>query len=132
MKLMYSSLCVMAILPLLFAGVNAQTNPRFNVNLSIDYTAADQTIALLEGQMINTQTLAKLRANRIAAATTGLISDRASISEHLQGYLDSLKYHSIIRDDVYHLESARQDVREIKDLFLEIIRRNFNRRVVAT
>src|SRR2546421_12453229 len=94
---------------LVSAGGVAQTNPRFNVNLSIDYKAADQTIALLEGQMINTETLAKLRANRIAASTTGLIADRATIPEHLQGYLDSLKYHSIIRDDVYNLEPARHD-----------------------
>src|SRR5713101_6629443 len=39
----------------------AQTNPRFNVNLEINYTAADQAILLLEGVPINTQALAELR-----------------------------------------------------------------------
>jgi hypothetical protein len=110
----------------------AQTNPRFNVNLQVDYSAADQTIALLEGEPVSTKALAELRANRIAASTTGLITDRAGVTEHLENYLDSLKYHQIIRDDVYRLESARRDVVPIKDLLYEIIRRNFSRKVVAT
>ncbi len=113
-------------------SLTAQTNPRFNVNLQVNYTAADRTIALFEGEPINTQALAELRANRIAASTTGLISDRKAVSDQLQNYLDSLKYRQIIHDDVYHLEAARRDVREIKDLHHEIIRRNFNRKVVAT
>jgi hypothetical protein len=76
--------------------------------------------------------LAELRANRIAASTTGFIANREAVTGHLEGYLDSLKYHQTIHDDVYHLETARKEVREIKELLYEIIRRNLNRKVVAT
>jgi hypothetical protein len=120
-----------AVFILSFTG-NSQTNPRFNVSLQVDYSAADQTVALMEGEPMSTQMLAGLRGNRIAASTTGLISDRSTVTERLQNYLDSLKYHQIIRDDAYRLESARQNLGAIKELLTEIIRRNFNRKVVAT
>ena len=109
-----------------------QTNPKFNVNLLLDYTAAEQTIQLYEDQLVSTQTLAQLRGNRIAASTTELIADRRSVTDLLKNYLDSLKYHQIIRDDIYHLEEARENVAEINELLSEIKKRNFNRRVVAT
>ncbi|MBI3365751.1 MAG: hypothetical protein HY033_12690 [Ignavibacteriae bacterium] len=50
----------------------------------------------------------------------------------LQNYLDSLKAHQIIRDDVYHLEEARKNVADIKELLTAIKKRNFSRRVAAT
>jgi hypothetical protein len=110
----------------------AQTNPRFNVSLSFDYSAADQTISLLDGNQINTTSLAELRGNRIAASTTGLIANRESLTNLLQSYFDSLRYRDIIKDDMFHLETARKNVDLIKQLYLEIVRRNFNNKVVAT
>ncbi len=115
---------------LLRAG--AQTNPRFNVSLSIDYDAADQTISLMDGNSISTSTLAELRGNRIAAATTSLIADRTSLTFLLQSYLDSLKYHQIIRDDVFRLEPTREGIDGIRQLYMELTRRNFGSRVVST
>ncbi|MBI4548498.1 MAG: hypothetical protein HY707_10980 [Ignavibacteriae bacterium] len=109
-----------------------QSNPKFDVNLLLNYSAAEQTIQLYEDQPVNTQALAELRGNRIAASTAGFIADRRSVQHLLQSYLDSLKYHQIIRDDMYHLEEARESVADIKELLNEIKKRNFNRRVVAT
>jgi len=123
----------------LFIGVvvftkeaQAQSNPRFNVDLHINYTAAQQAIDLFEDQFTNTQSLAELRGNRIAASTTGLIANNGSVTSRLQSYLDSLKSHQIIRDDVYNLEEARKNVAAIKELLTAIEKRNFNRRVAAT
>ena len=110
----------------------SQEHSKFNVNLLLDFSSAEQTIELFQDQLVNTGMLAELRGNRIAASTTGLIADRGGISSLLQSYLDSLKYHEIIRDDVYQLEPARKNVAGIKQLLDEIKKRNFNRRVVAT
>lgn len=123
---------IFCLLGLTWATAFSQTHPRFNVNLHVDFEAAAQTIALLEDQFVSTQALAELRGNRIAASTTGLIADRSMVSVFLRDYLDSLKSHQIIRDDVYRLEDARRDLDAIRELHQELERRNFTRRVVAT
>jgi len=110
----------------------SQSSDIFNVSLRLDYTSAEQTIALLEDQLVNTQSLAELRGNRIAAATTGMIANRGDATVFLKNYLDSLKYRQRILDDVYHLEEARKNVTAIKELLQEMKKRNFSQRVVAT
>jgi hypothetical protein len=109
-----------------------QTNPKFNVELHVDYTAARRAIELFDGQPVSTQELAGLRGNRIAASTTGLIAGREGPGSLLEASLDSLKYRQILRDDTYHLETARKNSAEIKLLLDEMEKRNFSRRVVAT
>jgi putative zinc-dependent peptidase DUF5700 len=115
------------LLPLL-----AQTNPKFNVALHADYSSARQILELFADEPVNTTSLAALRGNRIAASTTGLIADRGAVADLLRSYLDSLKYHQIIRDDLFHLETARKNAVEIKKLLEEMQKGTFNRRVVAT
>jgi hypothetical protein len=109
-----------------------QTNPAFNVNLMLDYSAAEQTIQLFEDQLFNTQSLAELRGNIIAGSTAGYIAHRASASLVLKDYLDSVKYHESIKDDIYHLEDSKNTVVEIKELLEEIKKHNFSIRVVST
>ena len=110
----------------------AQTNPNFNVNLLLDYSSAELSIALYNGQPVNTEALASLKGNRIAASTAGLIADRRSVSAFLTSYLDSVKYHEIITDDIFHLEEARKNVDRIREILDQMKKENFNRRVVAT
>jgi len=109
-----------------------QNNPKFDVRLNLDFSAAEQCIDLFEDRFVSTQELAELCGNRIAASTTGLIANRGSVTAMLQNCLDSLKYHSFMEGDIYHLEDARKNVRGIKELLSEIRKRNFNRRIVAT
>ena len=117
---------------LTFGSLSSQPNPNFDVHLRLDVSAAAQCLQLFEDQLVNTQSLAELRGNRIAASTTGLIAQSRSAETSLQHYLDSLRYHQRIHDDVYHLESARTNTKEIKELLLEIKKRNLGQRVVAT
>jgi hypothetical protein len=127
-------LCLLIVLAIcgFISLLKAQTNPKFNVALHVDYSAARQTIDLFDDQPVNTMSLAGLKGNLIAASTTGLIAGRGGVADLLQSYLDSLKYHQIIRDDIYHLESARKNAPEIKRLLEEMQKGTFNRRVVAT
>lgn len=115
---------------LVSASSYAQTD--FNINLLLDYSSAEQCIALFEDQPVNTQQLAELKGNRIASSTAGLISDNKNIYDNLQNYLDSIKYHQKIKNDVYHLEDSRKNVSDIKQLLEELKKRNFSRRVAAT
>ena len=110
----------------------AQTNSQFNVNLRLDFFSAEQSIDLFEDRYVSTQQLAELRGNRIAASTAGLIANSGSVTALLQNYLDSLRYHDVMMNDVYHLEDARKNVAGIKELLTELKKQNFSRRVVAT
>ncbi len=110
----------------------AQTNPNFNLNLQLNFTAAEQTILLYENQHVNTETVSSLRGNRIAASTAGMIADDRMITAQLNNYLDSIKYHQFIRNDIYRLEESRKNVHEIKILLNELKTRNFTRRIIAT
>jgi hypothetical protein len=125
-----------AVCAVLLASANgwapAQTNPAFTVNLLLDYESAEQSVALFQDQPVSTGSLAALRGNRIAASTTGLIAEADGVISSLVSYLDSLKYHQIIRDDVYHLEAARRNTRAIQELLREMNRRGFSSRVAAT
>ena len=104
----------------------------FEVTLAIDYTAAEETLRLLEGEYIDVGALASLRGNRVAASTTGLIAGKGAAPLLLSSYLDSLRSSSIIRDDVFRLEEARENAETIGGYLDELRRRNFSRMVVAT
>jgi hypothetical protein len=123
-----------ALLALLLATAPAasQTNPRFNVRLTVDYSAAEETIRLLGDEFVDTRALAAMRGNRIAASTAGLIANRGAVVGLLADYLDSLRYHQIIRDDIYHLEAARRNLEPVRELQRELSRRNFSSRVIST
>ena len=109
-----------------------QTQSPFNISLAVDYEAAEQTLKLLRNEYVSTQQLAQLRGNRIAASTTGLIAGNGGVPALLRSYLDSLRDHQIIRDDVFRLENARASADAIAELLEELRRGNFNSRVIAT
>ena len=128
----YIIFCLIFLSIAMSASVCSQTNPNFNVNLLLDFSAVEQSIELFEDQPVSTQMLAELKGNRIAAFTAMYIADRRSASDRLQSDLDSLKYHERIIDDMYHLEEARKNAPAIRALLDEMKKQNFNRRVVAT
>ncbi len=110
----------------------SQLNTNFNVNLRLDFESAVQTVGLFEDHPTNTDVLARTRGNIVAASTAGLIADRGSVTALLRDYLDSLKYHQRIHDDVYHLEEGRKNVAGIKELLHAMQVENFSSRVSAT
>ena len=115
-----------------YSSIHAQANPHFNIELRLDYHSAEQSIALFEDKPIGAAALASLRGNQIAASTTGLIANSDSVTLLLRDYLDSAKYHRILKNDIYHLEEARANVSQIDALLVEMQKTYFNRKVVAT
>jgi len=110
----------------------SQTNPNFNITLLVDYKAVEQTLSLTEGGAPPTSDVAKLRGNKIAASTAGLIAGDRLLPLLLQDYLDSLRYNLIIRNDIFNLEAVRRSSAEIGELLHELKMKNFAGRVTAT
>ena len=131
-RLVLAVAALFCALPAGWTPAGAQTNPAFNITLSIDYSAAEQTLRLLREEYVSTGQLAALRGNRVAAATSGLIAGNDAAGTLLRSYLDSLQGRSIIRDDIFRLEEARENADAIGALLDELQRRNFSRMVVAT
>ncbi len=117
-----------------FAAGYARSQPgqNFSVDLHVDFNAAEETLRLFEDQPVGTGTLAALRGNQIAASTPGLIADHASLTDRLADYLDSLKFHQIIRNDVFRLEEGRANASAIRELLREMQQSGFSRKVSAT
>jgi hypothetical protein len=110
----------------------AQSNSQFNISLNLDYKSAERMIDLYEDRFVNTADIANLRGNQIAASTTGLIAQQGGLVTNFKKYLDSLKDHTPISNDLYHLQSARERVADIKAFLNEIKKSSFSRRVTAT
>ncbi len=104
----------------------------FDVDLVIDYSAAEQCIRLFEDQFVNTEDVAGLRGNRIATSTTGMIESNGIGAYLLKNNLDTLKHRQYFQKDVYNLEDAKRNAVAIREMLDELKRRNFSRRVVAT
>ncbi len=114
------------------AVVAAQRNPGFSVNLQFNYDAAEETIRLYNDEFVNTGALSSLRGSLIAGSTAGFIANRRDLPSLLKDYLDSLRRHEQITDDIFHLEDARKGVGAISDLLAGIKKRNLNQNIPAT
>lgn len=110
----------------------AQTNPRFNVHLSINYESAERCIGLYEGLSGNGRSIAPLRGSRIALGTTADLERRSLTLDDLAEALDAAKFGQVVQDDVFDLRKARRNVAAIKTLLAAIKQRNFSQRVVST
>ncbi len=121
----------LTFLLIFFMRAEAQEE-QFDVELVIDYSAAEQSIRLYEDEFVNTEEVASLRGNRIAAATTGMIESSGIGAYLLKNNLDTLKHRQYFQKDVYNLDDAKRNVGAIREMLDELKRRNFSRRVVAT
>ena len=109
-----------------------QSNPNFNITLDLNYISAERMIDLYEDRFVSIDEVANLRGNRIAASTTGLIAHQGAEVADLKCFLDSLKDHAPISNDVYHLQSSREHMADIKTFLDEIKKSSFSRKVTAT
>lgn len=110
----------------------SQDNPNFNVDLNLNYTAAERILDLCDGRFVSTSELAALRGNVIAAATAQYISQGGNAANLLQTDLDSLKDGLPITADIFHLRETRDSAAAIREFLNEIEKSNFSRRITAT
>jgi len=108
----------------------AQTNPDFNVALRVDFSGAEQLLDFFDRQTANTERVAGLRGNRLAAATSVMLARTSRTDEDFQRELERVRDGG--GNDIYGLLAAKSRGPALRKLLTEIHRRQLDRRVVAT
>lgn len=119
------------VLPASLASLHAQESA-FNVVLRMNTESAEQVVALYEGLSGRPQHIAQLRGSLLALATTAVLAQQKLDVATLERSLDAVKFNQTIPDDVFRVREARENAAVIKELLLEIRRRNFAQKVVST
>ena len=118
---------IAAVVPL-----RAQPNQNFDVNLQVDYSSAEQLIALCEGKVYSVGAVSDLKGSQLAASTSILLARKQVPPDAFRHELESLRDNFTSQDDIFGLEPVRAHLTEIKALLAESKKQELDRRVVAT
>ncbi|HLP15353.1 MAG TPA: DUF5700 domain-containing putative Zn-dependent protease [Bacteroidota bacterium] len=110
----------------------AQVNQNFNVNLFIDYSAAENLIQLCERSTNNARRVAELPGNQIAASTSLLLARKVKSFDQFVNELELLRDHFRSGEDLYGLEETRRNLAAVKILLAELKKRSIDRKIIAT
>jgi Putative zinc dependent peptidase (DUF5700) len=124
--------CVVVLLLSVPAALPAQDFGEFQMVLDVDARSAEKTIELYQGLSGRPDDIAQLRGSQIAVATTAMLSQRRLETADLERALGAAKFNQSLGDDPFRMKEARQNVAGIKELFLELQRRNFAQKVIGT
>lgn len=105
---------------------------QFNVVLNLNTESAAATVGLYEGLSGNPEQIAQLRGSQIALAATAMLNHGSMDTGMLEKSLAAVKYNQDPGNDLFRMRQARANVAAIKELLVEIGRRNFDRKVVWT
>jgi hypothetical protein len=127
-------LLLFLLLPMVLAHprAGAQSGGALDIYLQTDYRSAEQTLDLYRGLGGRPAEVAHLRGSQIALATTSLLAQRPFDQATLERHLEAAKFNQRMGDDVFLMAEARQHEAEIRELLVEMQRRNFGQRVVST
>ena len=117
---------------LCFRTARSQDYDRFQLSLDLNFNAADAAVELFSGSSGNTKTIAALKGCRIATATTGLLAHRPLTEASLDSAFTAVKYNQDLGDDVFRMGDAKNNAGDIRDLLLDVKRKNFGQKVVST
>jgi hypothetical protein len=126
------TLLIIAAVLSLTGRAGAQEYGQFQMLLELNYASAEQTIELYQGLSGRPADIAELKGSQLALATTALLAQRPLTGADLEQALEAAKFNQGLGDDVFRMKAPRDNVRDLKDLFNELRRRNFGQRVVST
>ncbi len=124
-------LCLLAVWTL-FCSAICLGQSGFNLQLTLDYNSAERTLELYDGTVGAPREVASLRGSQLALGATALLSGQRLNVEDLEAHLRDAKYKHVASDDVFRMKEAIENAEAIKELLVEIKRRNFGQRVIST
>jgi len=117
---------------LLHSSVVAQQHAQFSLFLETNYVSAEKTVELYAGLSGRPEEIAGLRGSQLALAVTGSLARRHLDTETLTRSLEAAKFNQDDGDDVFRMRDGRSRAAAVKELLVELRRRNFSQRVVST
>jgi len=110
----------------------AQTNPRFDVALRVDYSSIEEMLDYFDRRSNNSLRVAKQQGNRIAAATSLLLARTERPADDFVQALELARDTYNSSNDLYGLKPAVLHLDELKKLLAETKSRRLDSRVIAT
>ncbi len=124
------------VLPLLAAFVpvvlSAQEHAQFQLSLDLNTASADRTLEIYQGLSGRPADAASERGSQLSLAVTRSLADRPLDTSDLEAALQAAKFNQNQGDDLFQMRFARENVGALKELLLELRRRNFAQKVVST
>jgi len=124
------------LIPVLAASVPvvlpAQEHAQFQLSLDLHTGSADRTLEIYQGLSGRPADAARERGSQLSLAVTRSLAGRALGTPDLEAALEAAKFNQDPGDDVFQMRFARENVGALKDLLLELRRRNFAQKVVST
>jgi hypothetical protein len=121
-----------ALIFILPSTLCSQTRPTFDFSLGIDYSAAEQMLDYFDHLTGNTNHIAELRGNQLAAATSIMLARTEKTDDDFRQQLELARNNARFESDVYGFSLAKNHIQELRKLLQEVKRRQLDRRIVAT
>ena len=126
------SMLYLVLFSVLLPPLGAQQHAQFSLFLETNYLSAEKTVELYAGLSGRPEEIAELRGSQLALAVTGSLARRHLDTEALKQSLEAAKFNQTDGDDVFRMRSGRAQAAAVKELLVELRRRNFSQRVVST
>jgi hypothetical protein len=110
----------------------AQEYAHFQLYLDLNVASAERAIEIYQGLSGQPSEAARERGSQLALLVTAGLSGRRLETRDLEQTLADVKFNQDVGDDLFQVRPARANVAALKDLLLELRRRNFAQKVVST
>ena len=114
------------------ALTGAQEHAHFQLSLDLNTASAEHTLEIYQGLSGRPEDVARERGSQLSLAVTGSLAGRPLETPSLEQALAAAKFNQDLGDDVFQMRSARAGVAALRDLLVELRRRNFAQKVVST
>jgi hypothetical protein len=133
MRTYTSLLCMAALLAFILPlSGRAQDYARFELFLDLNTISAERVIEIYQGLSGHPDDAAVERGSQLSLAVTAGLAGRRLSTLDLTQALEAAKFNQDAGDDVFQMRQARAYAASLKELLLELRRRNFSQRVVST
>jgi hypothetical protein len=133
MKNHHSPWYITALLAFVFPCVAAaQDYAHFELYLDLNTLSAERVVEIYQGLSGHPEEASIERGSQLSLAVTAGLAGRRLGTTDLTHALEAAKFNQDVGDDVFQMRQARANVASVKDLLLELRRRNFTQKVVST
>lgn len=123
---------VVLLILTLHADLCGQSDTQFDISLRIDYSSVEELLDFFGRQTFNSERVARLRGNQLAAATSLYLARKQPSVGDVAHELELVRDRYNSGEDVYGLQYTQSHIDPLRKLLSETRKRQLDRRVVST